>query len=438
MPRKPAHHSVLSATSNLAGPLIFGSGASFAFYALIWYGPLNNELMLRYFSGFWISYLATGMFFVGLSALVIKFFGLLSQEGAFGRISLPEKTNGGSPAEASTDLIEILSELPSYAANSYLGRRLREALEFVSQKNSADGIDDHLKYLADVDADRQHDSNALVRIIIWATPMLGFLGTVIGITLALGGLSGSELANDPEAALNGLVSGLYVAFDTTAVALGLSIVLMFVQFLLDQFETQHLSRVDAFITDELTGRFEEVGAGKDPQVASMERMSRAMIRATEALVVRQTELWQSSILEVEQRSQRDADEIAARMQNSLAAALSISLEKHASAIEQSQQQAQQKLTQLATQFAEAMQAGATAVAQQQAAVTKQSEAMQGVVQSTADVVKLESALNENLRALAGSSHFEETVISLSAAIQLLTAKLGSQGQASNASQGKAA
>ena len=49
--------------------------------------------------------------------------------------------------------------------------------------------------------------------------MLGFLGTVIGITQALGDLDPEELANSIQTAMDGLLSGLYVAFDTTAVAL---------------------------------------------------------------------------------------------------------------------------------------------------------------------------------------------------------------------------
>ena len=60
--------------------------------------------------------------------------------------------------------------------------------------------------------------------------MLGFLGTVVGISGALGGLT---VASDFEAMLSGLRDKLYVAFDTTALALTLSIVLMFAQFIVN-------------------------------------------------------------------------------------------------------------------------------------------------------------------------------------------------------------
>ena len=62
--------------------------------------------------------------------------------------------------------------------------------------------------------------------------------------------------------------------------------------------------------------------------------------------------------------------------------------------------------------------------QQQAEMARQGEVIQKTLEATGEVVRLEDALHSNLRALAGAQHFEETVMSLSAAIQLLTVRLG--------------
>ena len=100
----------------------------------------------------------------------------------------------------------------------------------------------------------------MVRIAIWATPMLGFLGTVIGITQALGDLdpkaAGDELS---RAAMEACWPGLYVDFDTTALALTLSMIMMFLQFLMDRVETQLLSRSTSAVNELLVGRFPEIG-----------------------------------------------------------------------------------------------------------------------------------------------------------------------------------
>ena len=48
----------------------------------------------------------------------------------------------------------------------------------------------------------------------------------------------------------------------------------------------------------------------------------------------------------------------------------------------------------------------------------------GIVEAMGQVQNLETTLNNNLASLAGAHNFEETVMSLSAAIQLLSARLG--------------
>lgn len=65
-----------------------------------------------------------------------------------------------------------------------------------------------------------------IRYLAWAIPSIGFLGTVLGIGWAMGdiNIAGSDKA-DP---LSVATSHLSVAFDTTFVALALSLILMFI------------------------------------------------------------------------------------------------------------------------------------------------------------------------------------------------------------------
>ena len=145
---------------------------------------------------------------------------------------------------------------------------------------AADHLDDELKYLSDLDVERSHDGYALVRIIIWATPMLGFLGTVIGISEALGGLN-VGVDKDFEQMMSGLRESLYVAFDTTALALTLSIFLMFGQFLVDRFETQLLNSVDHRANEQIGLHFQtgsDAFSESDPYLYSVKRMSLMVLK----------------------------------------------------------------------------------------------------------------------------------------------------------------
>lgn len=61
-----------------------------------------------------------------------------------------------------------------------------------------------------------------IRYLAWAIPSIGFIGTVLGIGWAM-----SDMNATGDEALNSATASLSVAFDTTFVALTLSLVLMF-------------------------------------------------------------------------------------------------------------------------------------------------------------------------------------------------------------------
>ena len=309
MPQKNSTKQWLPAVlGQLGWPLILGLAASTLFYALILQGPLRTEATLRYFASHPVSVCASTMFFIGMAALILKALNTLGQFGALGKATLGLDHGETVAASQCDELIEGVQNLPSTARESYLGRRLRNVLEYVRSRGGADGVDDELKYLSDMDAAKQQDSYALVRIIIWATPMLGFLGTVIGITQALGDLDPAELATSVQSAMDKLLSGLYVAFDTTALALTLSIVLMFLQFLVDRVETQLLGMVDQRMHEEFRGRFESVGTANDPFLHSIERMGHAVLTTAEVLVKQQAELWRESLDHAQQKWMQTADD----------------------------------------------------------------------------------------------------------------------------------
>lgn len=79
--------------------------------------------------------------------------------------------------------------------------------------------------------------NNMIRYIIWAIPSIGFIGTVRGIGQALS-QADQALAGD----ISGMVASLGVAFNSTFVALLISIVLMLLLHLLNNRQDQMLLR----------------------------------------------------------------------------------------------------------------------------------------------------------------------------------------------------
>ncbi len=415
-------------------------GSYSCLYLLMEREVISSPFLLRYLAAHPVSHVATAMFCVGIAALVLKAIDIAGQYVSLNQISLPNASSykrvttlGSQEGESTTHqygqsidecgkMLESLDESPPSARESYLWRRLHDAVLMVGRKSSANTLDDELKYLADMDAANQHESYSLVRILIWAIPMLGFLGTVIGISAALGGLSIGP-NQDFEAMMSGLRSSLYVAFDTTALALTLSIVMMFVQFVVDRFETQLLSAVDARVNAELVGRFEQLGNHNDPFLQSIEKMNLAVLTSVDELVHRQSALWQESISQAHAAWSKSSENVNQHLQDNLAESLTKSLHDFSNKMSQTNDRSEQQLSQRWEQWQEKLTDSARLMQEQQVEISRQSQVMSNAITATADVIKLEDVLNHNLNALAGSKNFEDTVMSLSAAIHLLNSKL---------------
>lgn len=417
-------NSISKMIGSLAWPLVIGLAACSMFYVLIFEGPLDTPAMHRYFASHPICYAEVAMFMVGASALLLKLGDVIGQQQGLHKFSFDAAGRYQGPTDAADKMLNSLAAYPRAMQESYLGHRLREALEYVRRKNAATGLDEELKYLSDTDGVRQQESYSFVRIIIWATPMLGFLGTVVGITKALGDLNPEELANSVQTAMDGLLSGLYVAFDTTAVALTLSIILMFVQFVVERIETGLLGTVDDLAAKELLARFDESGFGSDPHLVAVDRMTIAVAKTTELLAQKQTELWQRTI-EASNLQWRDMLESSGdKMRTALTDSLETSLASHADRLAQLGRQADEQVSNRWEQWQTALSQSARLLQGQQEEMVRQGKIMNEVVKATGDVIKLETALNDNLHSLASSTNFEDTVMSLSAAIHLLNARLG--------------
>jgi biopolymer transport protein ExbB/TolQ len=99
------------------------------------------------------------------------------------------------------------------------------------------------------------------RILIWAIPLLGFIGTVFGISEAVNGFSGLlEKAADVEQIKEGIgtvTTGLAIAFDTTLLALFLSVLVMIPLVAIERFESRLLLGIDVYINDHLLPRFKD-------------------------------------------------------------------------------------------------------------------------------------------------------------------------------------
>jgi biopolymer transport protein ExbB/TolQ len=403
-------------------PVFWGILAVLGFYGLIRGGVLSGDFAQRYFDSHPILRVEMALFFIAAAALVLKAFDVASQFAVHKlKLLSPREANAQNVAVAG-DLLGDLEHAGPVAHQSYLFRRLRDALLHMHRKQEAEALDEHMRYLSDLDASRVQASYGLVRIVVWAIPMLGFLGTVVGITMALAAIDPKDMAN--EAANQSMVASLGVAFDTTALALALTIPLMFAKFSVERFESRLMDEVDERVNAELLGRFEVVGSGTDPQAASIRRMGEQVVAATERLVERQAALWQSTVSAAHEQWSQLSGGLTMQMEATLVAALERSLKAHAGQLAAAERAATEQNRRHWEDVQKALVKSSDATLAQQGELVRQGEMLLKIVDATGQVRQLEEQLNRNLTALAGAKHFEEMVASLAAAIQLLSTRLG--------------
>jgi biopolymer transport protein ExbB/TolQ len=135
-------------------------------------------------------------------------------------VSLPEGTR--IFPEDTSQLTRPLQALPREQRAYLLPRAIESALTRFQFTNSAQFATEAVSKVCDSEHDRMESELSMVRYITWAIPSIGFIGTVRGIGEALG-----QTYQAMDGNIAGVTSSLSIAFNSTFVALLISMVVMF-------------------------------------------------------------------------------------------------------------------------------------------------------------------------------------------------------------------
>jgi hypothetical protein len=407
-------------------PFLIGIPLAAGFLTLVLNGPFQDSPLQRYLHHP-VEMVEVVMFSCACTALVLKLLGGSRERAALKIEMLPPWDGQPIPVSAAPGLRAALHDRAGKWLGSIVVRRVDAVLDFVGCRGSADGLDDQLRALADTDAVAQENSFALIRFITWAIPILGFLGTVLGITTAIAGVTPEAL----EHSISSVTDGLAVAFDATAVALSLTMVTMFLSLIAERVEQGVLEGVDRFAEVQLAHRFERGGTDQSETTVALRRNTEVILQTTEKLVRQQAAVWANALGAAQQQWADAAGKQERLLAQTLEKALEKTLTTHQARLATVERQVEEKSSTLVghmTALAKVLQDMAR---DHQTGMTKTTEAL--AAQTTAlaklqddgkQLVRLQDGLHQNLAALQGAGAFEEAVQSLTAAIHLLTAKSG--------------
>ncbi len=104
-----------------------------------------------------------------------------------------------------------------------LPRALLAALQRFGSTRNIQDVSTAVREVCETQADRLDSELAMIRYIVWAIPSIGFIGTVRGISQALG-----QAHRAVEGDIIGVTVSLGVAFNSTFIALVISLFIMFI------------------------------------------------------------------------------------------------------------------------------------------------------------------------------------------------------------------
>ena len=136
--------------------------------------------------------------------------------------------------------------LPEKEQDMVLPRALLSALRRFSTTRNIQDVSSNARDIFESEAERLESELSMIRYISWAIPSIGFIGTVRGIGEAL-----AQADKAVQGDIAGVTQSLGVAFNSTFIALLISIFLMFLVYQLQLLQERLVFDSENYTNDKL-------------------------------------------------------------------------------------------------------------------------------------------------------------------------------------------
>jgi biopolymer transport protein ExbB/TolQ len=426
---------------------VIGSLFCGAFYTVIQMKSLAHPILTRYAMCHWVAAASVWLFCIACCSLAYKCWSAFYQRRLTREagsvlhhiVEARHELDGGTltnPVAMGQWLDTLWRSQKSGILLSWFGQRVTEFITRQIKRRTTKQMDEDLRELAERDGDTQHSSHGMIRIICWAMPMLGFLGTVLGISDTLGHMDAQALASGSQEAMNKLTGGLYVAFDTTAVGLILTMIAMFIQFGVQRMEGSLLNQMDNTMANAMHECLSMPEAKSDTTEiqASLRAMTNGLMDSVQQLVQKQSELWRDTISEAHRQWLHLSDGVTETAKAGLLSAIRESLNEYREAMQvqaeelvrlqsDGAQQIDARLQQWQTTISEQ----ARASLRQQQEMNKNAELLQQLLDSSQLVGAMQTPIEATLNRLTDIDRFHDAAVCLTEAVAVLGTQMERYG-----------
>jgi biopolymer transport protein ExbB/TolQ len=148
--------------------------------------------------------------------------------------------------EDTREFARQVEALPDDHQNMLLPRALTNALRRFNSTRNIQDVSSSTNIVFESEADRLESELSMIRYISWAIPSIGFIGTVRGIGEAL-----AQADKAVQGDIAGVTQSLGVAFNSTFIALLISIFLMFLVYQLQLLQERLVFDSQNYLDDKL-------------------------------------------------------------------------------------------------------------------------------------------------------------------------------------------
>ncbi len=199
------------------------------------------------------------LFFWCLAILLIKQKKLNFQRKALDLKPFPDSPDFLLNPETARQVISTIHKLVDDSRHFVLFNRIERGLSNLRNIGRVSDVSSILQTQADYDEGNMDSSYRLINGFIWAIPVLGFIGTVLGLSTAIGGFGATLAAagKDMEAlkaSLGGITGGLSTSFETTLIALVGALIVQVRMTFLQQHESEFLDECSDYCHSHVVSR----------------------------------------------------------------------------------------------------------------------------------------------------------------------------------------
>lgn len=258
----------LTATSGLV--LVTSIGMTVAFYGILFFvGSVipDQYIYVTWCERGWIPYASTFLFHLAIAMLLQKYHRVDTEWKAFDLEDeiLPRDVSTTIQRESADAIAAKIHMLAPRQRNFLLIQRLDRSLQRLRNTGSSADMSSLVNDLSSIDRQTAESGYTIVRFLLAVIPILGFIGTVLGISIAIStfaaAIASSESFSALKPQLKDVTWNLGVAFETTLVALLQSAVIMLLNTAVQKREDDLLTSIDDFCITRILSRLRVGGDG---------------------------------------------------------------------------------------------------------------------------------------------------------------------------------